>query len=190
MDIFNRIFKPKVVYKQHKWTDAELKADGFRYFYPIKRVTMARQLPQNEAPKRIKTSWDTIIAQAGSYIAYVAGNTLKSSLDDYEPRPIEPHIFHDTYTTWNEPGWKPTATESHLMRMGCKPYYKTAGVWAKRLTASTLVQSMESPVPSVAPAGAWLCIGVAGEPWSVTDDWFRFRYIIPDRHPSKPAINR
>ena len=63
---------------------------------------------------------------------------------------------------------------------------KKAGVWAKRLKEDTYVQSIESSGPSVAPAGAWLCIGTEGEPWSVTSEWFHTRYIVPDRHASKP----
>jgi len=164
------------IYQQRAWTDQQLVAQGFQYYRPVKRVSMVRMLPPNEAPKIIKTAWDTIVAQAGYMIAYVAGDTLKKSLDDYEPRPIEPRIFAKTYKPWDEPSWKPSLTEKHLMELGCKPYYKTAGVWAKKLKQDTYVQSIESSKPTIAPAGAWLCVGTEGEPWSVTDDWFRLRY--------------
>lgn len=187
MGLLNRIFsgKPRV-YQQRHWTEAELVAQGFLYYRPYKRVTMVRQLPAHESPKVIKTGWDTITATTGYYIAYVAGNTLKENLDDYDPRPLEPHIFLATYHPWDEPGRKPTPTEAHLMRLGCRPYYKVAGVWAKRLEEDTYVQSIESAKPAIAPAGAWLCIGTAGEPWSVTEDWFHMRYQMPGEPHSQP----
>jgi hypothetical protein len=182
MGLFDRIFtgRPKI-YQQRKWTEQELVAQGFLYYPPIKRVTMVRQLPASESPKVIRTAWDTITATTGYYIAYVAGNTLKKRLDDYEPRPIEPHIFHATYLPWDEPGRKPSPTEAHLMKLGCRPYYKIAGVWAKKLTEPTFVQSIESSKPSLAPAGAWLCVGTEGEPWTVTEQWFRTRYRSPGK---------
>ena len=167
------------VYIQRDWTDQALIADGFLYYRPVKRITMARMLPPEEAPKIIKASWATLAAPAGYWIAYVAGKTLKESLDDYEPRPIEPHIFADTYRPWNEPTWKPTVTEAHLQRLGCQPYYKIAGVWAKQLAIETWVQGMESDAPSLSPKGAWLCVGTEGEPWSVTEAWFQMRYLMP-----------
>lgn len=179
MSLLNRITTGSwKIYRQRPWTDQELVADGFHYYRPVKRVTMARPLPASEAPKTIVTPWDTIVATAGYMIAYVAGEELKASLDEYEPRPIEPDIFKTTYKLWDDRTWKPSQTERHLIQLGCKPYYKMVGVWAKKLAQSTLVRSMESPRPSVAPAGAWLCIGVAGEPWSVTDEWFHTRYLV------------
>lgn len=190
MKFFSRIFgeKPRI-YQQRQWTEAELVAQGFLYYPPIKRVTMVRRLPKEEAPKVIKTAWDTITATAGYYIAYVAGTTLKAKLDDYEPRPLEPHIFETTYKLWDEQKWKPNPTEKHLMQMGCKPYYKIAGVWAKKLKHDTYVQSIESSKPSLIPTGAWLCVGTSGEPWSVTEDWFRTRYQRVGV-PSSQAVNR
>jgi len=167
---------PRVV-RQRKWTEKELRAQGFRYYASRKQVTMARRLPPEEAPKTIKTPWDTIVATAGYYIAYQTGEAPGKPLDAYSPRPIEPHIFRETYAPWREPDWTPTPTEAHLYKLGCKPYYKTVGVWARRLKEPTLVQSLESKKPSLAPAGAWLCIGSAGEPWTVTDEWFRSRYL-------------
>lgn len=73
-------------------------------------------------------SWDTLVARAGYIIAYVAGDTVKSALDDYEPRPIEPHIFAKTYKPWDDARWKPSNIERHLLALGCKPFYKVAGV--------------------------------------------------------------
>lgn len=178
--IWRRIWqgRPKV-YQQRKWTDDQLLAQGFAYYKPIKQVTLVRVLPASEAPLIIKTPYDTITAHAGFYIAYVAGTELRQHLHEYEPRPIEPHIFEKTYLVWDDPAWKPSTTQAHLLTMGCKPYYKIAGVWAKHLREDTYVQSIESSHPSLAPVGAWLCVGIAGEPWSVTDAWFRSRYVIP-----------
>jgi hypothetical protein len=191
MSLFSRIFgdKPRV-YQQRKWTDEQLRAQGFHYYKPRKRITMARMLPAAEAPKIIKTSWDTIVARAGYYIAYVAGDKVQKMLDDYDPRPIEPHIFMQTYRPWNEPNYKPTPPEAHLLKLGCKPYYKIAGVWAKRLKEETWVQSIESSKPSLAPAGAWLCVGTEGEPWTVTNEWFHERYILPDSGPHEKVRAR
>jgi hypothetical protein len=167
------------VYAQHHWTDQALIDDGFRAYYPVKRISMARILPAKEAPMIIKTSRDTIIAQAGYWIAYVAGKTMKTSLDEYEPRPIEPHIFAKTYRLWDEPTWNPTPTESHLRRLGCQPYFKIAIVWAKELTMPTWVQGLESNKPALSPIGVWLCIGTEGEPWTVKPSWFHARYLSP-----------
>lgn len=38
---------------------------------------------------------------------------------------------------------------------------------------------MESDEPSVAPKGAWLCVGMEGEPWSMTEAWFQAHYLLP-----------
>ena len=167
------------IYQARKWTDRQLVEQGFEYYRPVKRVTMVRPLPDSEAPKVIKTAWDTVVARSGYIIAYVAGDSLKTGLDDYEPRPIEPHIFAKTYKPWDDPRWKPTPTERHLIALGCKPYFKVAGVWAKKLKQDTYVQSIESSKPVIAPAGAWLCVGTEGEPWSVDDHWFHTRYLLP-----------
>ena len=166
------------VYLQRHWTDQELVADGFHAYRPVKRITMARRLPPDKAPKIIKTSWATLTAPAGYWIAYVAGEALAETLDDYQPRPIEPHIFAETYRPWYTPTWKRTPTEAHLQRLGCQPYFKIAGVWAKQLASDAWVQSMESGKPSRAPKGEWLCVGTEGEPWSVTAAWFHARYLL------------
>lgn len=191
MELFDRIVttRPRV-YQQRPWTDQQLVMMGFRYYQPVKRITMARPLPPEEAPKVIKTSWDTITAQAGYMIAYTAGDRVKEKLDDYDPRPIEPHIFDMTYKAWDDADWTPTPAEGHLIKLGCVPFHKVVGVWAKKLKHDTWVQSMESSKPSLAPAGAWLCVGVAGEPWTVQEDWFKTRYVIPDEDSARIARAR
>lgn len=173
------------VYIQRDWTDQELIADGFLFYQPVKRVTMVRLLPREEAPKTMKSSGNTITAEAGYWIAYAAGEALKATLDDYKPRPIEPDIFAETYRPWDETDWQPTPTEAHLQRLGCQPYYKIAGVWAKQLDAETWVQGMESAEPSLAPKGAWLCVGMQCEPWSITEAWFQEHYRLPGRKNSE-----
>ncbi|NWG17893.1 MAG: hypothetical protein HXY41_14790 [Chloroflexi bacterium] len=190
MNFWQRLLggRPRVV-RQRKWTEKELRAQGFRYYDPHKQVTMARRLPPAEAPKTIQTPWDTIVATAGYYIAYQASETPGKPLDAYSPRPIEPKIFRETYAPWREPDWKPTPTQAYLLKLGCKPYYKTVGVWAKRLKEPTLVKSLESSKPSLAPAGAWLCVGSAGEPWTVTDEWFRSRYAPPSKDKKAQAAD-
>lgn len=169
------------VYVQREWTDQELIVRGFLTYRPVKQITMARMLPPEEAPKTMTTSGNKITAEAGYWIAYAAGTVLKETLDDYKPRPIEPEIFAETYAPWDEPNWQPTLTEAHLQRLSCKPYYKTASIWAKQLTVETRVQGMESAEPSLSPKGAWLCVGMEGEPWTITDVWFKAHYLLPGK---------
>ncbi len=169
----------KKVYVQRDWTDQELVADGFLYYRPVKRITMARVLPPEEAPKTMKAAGHTVTAEAGYWIAYRAGKVMKGKLDDYKPRPIEPKIFTETYRPLNNPNWHPTSTQFHLQQLGCQPYYKAAGVWAKQLTVETQVQSMESTEPSLVAKDTWLCIGVEGEPWAITEAWFQAHYRLP-----------
>jgi hypothetical protein len=165
------------VYVQWQWTDEALIADGFQSCQPIKRLVMARRLPADEAPKIIESDGETLTAEAGYWIAYVAGKTLKATLDEYEPRPIEPHIFAETYRPWDEPDQTLTVTQAHLQQLGCQSYYKFANIWAKQLSTETWIQGMESDEPVLTPAGEWLCIGAGGEPWSVTDEWFQTHYL-------------
>jgi hypothetical protein len=177
------------VYVQRQWTDQALVADGFLAYRPVKRITMARRLPPEEAPKTMTASGNTITAAAGSWIAYAAGDVLKETLSDYTPRPIEPGIFAETYHRWDEPNWHPTSAQAHLQRLGCQPYYKIVGVWAKQLAADTWVQSMESAEPTLAPKGTWLCVGMEGEPWGMTDAWFQVHYLLPGYKTGSVAIN-
>lgn len=190
MNLWRWLFgRKRRVVRQRKWTERELRAEGFRYYPSRKQVTMVRRLPPDEAPKVIETPWDTIVAQAGYFIAYQTNEAPGKPLDDYAPRPIEPHIFKETYAPWRVPHWKPTPTEAYLMKLGCKPFYKTVGVWAKRLTEPTYVQSIESDEPSLSPVGAWLCIGSAGEPWTVTNEWFHRRYVTAAKKPQAKSAS-
>ena len=177
------------VYVQRQWTDQALMADGFLAYRPVKQVTMVRRLRPETAPKRTKTSRTKIIVAAEHWIAYVADDVLNQTLNDYKPRPIEPDIFVATYQRWDEPDWHPTPIQSYLRRLGCQPYYNIAGVWAKRLAADTWVQSRESAEPSLAPKGSWLCVGMEGEPWSMTNALFDAHYLLPGYKTGSVAIN-
>lgn len=168
------------VIRQQTWTDEALRAAGFRYYERRKQVTMVRELPPEEAPKTIKTSWDTLVAQAGCMIVYNPVYERLDALDDYEHWPVQPEVFHASYKEWDEPDRTTTPAEMHLLQAGCLPYFKYVGVWARQLTAPTWVQSLESPEPALAPVGAWLCIGVHGEPWVQSDEGFRSRYIVEE----------
>jgi hypothetical protein len=169
----------KKVYVQQHRTYQKLVADGFHNYHPIKRITMVRRLSAKDAPMMIETDGEMLTAEAGYWIAYVAGKDLKETLNDYEPRPIDPGVFAKTYRPWNQAKKNLSVTQAHLQQLGCQAYYNFSGVWAKQLTAEVLVQRMENEEPLLAPAGAWLCIGMEGEPWSVTEAWFREHYFPP-----------
>src|SRR5574342_208748 len=138
------------VIKQRKWTEPELRAEGFDHYERRKEVVMVRQLPESEAPKRIITaSGDKLIAHAGDMVCYEPGDQVRPTLDDYDHWPVEPKIFRQTYRVWDEWDWHPSVSENHLMQMGCKPYYKIAEVWAKKLDQSTYLQSLEHERPEL-----------------------------------------
>ena len=167
------------ILKQRKWADEELSAAGFRYYPARKQLVMARVLPEEEAPATIPSAYGPLVAQAGHIICYLPGHQPVSNLEAYHHWPVVPETFQKQYAPWDKPGWQPNPAEQHLMQNGCNPYYKTAGVWAKCLQESMLVQSLESLEPMEAPPGAWLCIGMAGEPYIVTEAEFRRRYVTP-----------
>ncbi|MEP7285593.1 MAG: hypothetical protein ABI947_07485 [Chloroflexota bacterium] len=166
------------IIRQRQWTHDELHAAGFRYFQRKKQVVLVRELPASEAPKVIKLDWDTLIAEAGSMICYEAGDLLYTNLDDYYHWPVHPDIFRRNYAPWSQPRWIPTPGQIRLMALGCKPFYKFGGAWAKRMTKEGVIQSLESVKPSIVPVGGWLLIGSEGEPWSTSDSEFRSRYVI------------
>ena len=167
------------VYVQGNWTEQALIADGFLSYLPVKLITMVRRLPPEKAPKTRKTTKNTISADAEHWIAYVAGDVQKETLNDYKPRRIEPNTFVATYHQWDEQDWHPTPIQAYLRRLGCRPYYEIANVWAKQLTDEIWVQSVESAEPSLASKGAWLCVGMEGEAWSMTEAWFQAHYQLP-----------
>lgn len=164
------------IIRQRQWTPEELKAAGFRQYARKKQVVMVRQLPPEEAPLTIETTWDSLVAPAGYMICYDPGKVAWKALEDFDHWPCEPSIFDINYRAWDQPDWKPTPPEAALLRLGCKPFYKIQGVWAKRLAQPVRVQSMESQMPTTVPAGAWLVIGTEGEPYSMSERAFTTRY--------------
>ncbi len=166
------------ILKQRNWSQDDLHRAGFRAYERKKFVVLARELRASESPKRIKTAWDTLIALTGYMICYDVGDGKeRAKLDDYEHWPVEPQIFLKSYRKWDfQTVWKPNAAEKHLIDHGCKPYFKFAGVWAKHLKVPMWIQSLEGVEPILVPAGGWVCIGVEGEPTSLTSDEFRKRY--------------
>lgn len=164
------------VITQRDWTEQELSAEGFCYYPRKKQLIMARELTKAESPMTIKTEWDTLVATAGYMICYDPGMTVRPALKDYYHWPVHPDHFVQTYQTWDQAGLSPTA--KHLLLLGCKPYYKAQGVWAKRLTESLYVQSVESPEPALIPDGAWLLIGIKGEPYHTSNEDFLSRYDL------------
>lgn len=169
------------VLKQRHWTETELVKHGFHHFERKKTVVLARELSAREAPKRIKTAWDTLVALEGFMICYdVSDGIVHNHLDEYNHWPVEPKIFLKTYRKWDySSGWHPNAAEKHLMDLGCSPFFKAAGVWAKRLRKPGWIQSKESVEPILIPPGGWIAIGVEGEPFSMTETEFRKRYDRP-----------
>lgn len=167
---------PTDVLRQRKWTDEELKAQGFQYYPPIKRLVMAKLLVET---KNIDVQTETITGKVGDFICYNPGREYRPNPDDYDHWPVRRDIFFKNYKAWDEPAWKPNPAEKHLLSLGCQPYYKHQGVWAQRLRKPRVVQSLESPEPVEIPPGRWLIIGVEGEPYSTSDEEFRERYEVP-----------
>ncbi|HLV36761.1 MAG TPA: hypothetical protein VKY59_16680 [Spirillospora sp.] len=166
----------ETVLRQHDWTEEELKAEGFQYYQPIKRLVMATLLIE---AKNIDIQTETITGRVGDFICYDPGTEYHEDPDEYDHWPVRRDIFFKSYKPWDEPDWKPNAPEQHLLSLGCQPYYKHLGVWAQRLREPRRVQSLESPEPVTIPPGHWLIIGPEGEPYSTTDEDFRKRYEVP-----------
>lgn len=164
------------VLRQHNWTTEELQAAGFSYYEPVKRLVMAKLLIIS---KDIDIKIETITGKIGDFLCYNPGAERRENADDYDHWPVRRDIFFKTYKPWPREGWEPNPAEQHLMELDCVPYYKAQGVWAQRLREGRLVQSLESPAPVEVPPGRWLVIGSHGEPYSVTNEEFRKRYIVP-----------
>lgn len=168
------------VIRQKEYADEELQQQGFKYYERKREIIYARRLSESEAPKTIKTSWDTLTANTGDMICYnIESESALPSLDEYDHWPVQSDIFEQTYAADHKTRFCTTAMDQ-LLDAGCAPYYKHAGVWAKLLTEPTYVQTLESPEPVLFPVLEWLCIGVAGEPWVQSDDGFRGRYKVLD----------
>lgn len=168
------------VLREYPWTEQELHNEGFRYYKRWKKVVLARELPEAEAPLTIKSHWDTLIATAGYMICFRSENTVKNNLYDYVHWPVRSDHFIDLYQPWSEQAWNPTPSEQHLLSLGCQPCYHRSGVWAKKLSQPRIVQSVESLNPVEVPTDAWLCIAATGSAWgapySMPDEEFATRY--------------
>lgn len=169
---------PMQIIRQRAWTERELKAAGFRYYTRRKQLVMAGRLPRAFAPLRINYGLEFAYAQAGDVIIYEPGDQVRGDWRAYAHWSVKPEIFKATYRAWDEPNWIPTPSQRDLMRYNCRPYYKVAGAWAKRLTAPLFVQSLESPEPVQVPDGFWLLIGDKGEPWHNDNETFQLRYNV------------
>ena len=164
------------VLRQRNWTEAQLKAGGFQYFQPRKRLVMARVISQ---VTNVELTLETLMADAGDIICYNPGDKKLNDVSEYEQWPVAKELFKKTYTAWDDGSWRPNPAEAHLMEHGCLPFFKSTGVWALRLPISIFVQSLESPEPAIVPRGRWLCIGSQGEPYNMNDEQIHARYIVP-----------
>lgn len=166
-----------IIRKQNR-SESQLKRDGFKQYPRKKSIVLARKLPANEAPLTIKTNWgETLIAQAGYMICYDTGDKHLRNISDYDHWPVEPDIFDKTYQAWDEP-FNPTPAQKELIAIGCKPYYKAVGVWAKSLDSSVYIQGMEHDKPILVPEERFLAIGVDGEPYDMGNETFHDRYDV------------
>jgi hypothetical protein len=167
------------IIQQRNWTDAELKAEGYHYYERRKDLIMAARLPPERAPLKIVYELETRQAEAGDVICFDPGSRTRRSIYDYDYWSVKPDIFKQTYRKWDTSDWQPNPPQAHLWSRGCRPYYKSSGVWAKHLKKAAQVQSLESPIPVRVEPGAWVLIGTQGEPWYSDDEAFRKRYIVP-----------
>lgn len=162
---------------QKQWTDEELRQMGYTYFDRRKQLVMARTLSPAEAPLTIQTSWgDTLSAEAGYRICYEPAPEVHERLADYEHWPVAPDIFDKTYRPWDEPDWQPSPGEKHLMALGCEPFYKVSGIWAKKLDEDAYLLSLEHEKPVKVKTGTVVAIGAEGEPYAIGEDTLHDRY--------------
>lgn len=168
------------VIRTKSWTQEELMTVGCTYYQRKKQLVMAARLPESAAPMEIHYTYETVIAEAGDVIIFDPGTEVRKRLRDYDYWSVKYDIFRNDYRKWNAEDWIPTPSQMHLMKHHCNPFYKKQGVWAKRLTKETYIQSLESPKPQLVPAGMWLVIGSSGEPWHIEDSVFRQRYVVPE----------
>jgi hypothetical protein len=178
-----------VIRKQDR-SEEELKRDGFKQYPRKKSLILARKLSASEAPLSIRTNWgETLVARAGYMICYDTGDKHLRHTSDYDHWPVEPNIFDKTYKAWDEP-FNPTPAQKELMAIGCKPYYKAVGIWAKPLDKDVYIQGLEHAKPVLVPEERVLAIGADGEPYTMGDETFHDRYdgTLADRPNSLKAI--
>jgi len=165
------------VIMQRSRSKRELRREGFVYYERRKELVMVRELPVEEAPKQIISSCDEpLVVDAGYMICYSPSDDLHPTLDSYDHWPVEPEIFEDTYSPWDGPVKNLPRAAKKMMKLGCLPYYKSRGVWAKKTDAPCLIQSLESEKPFRVEAGWIVIIGADGEPYCMTEAEFTSRY--------------
>lgn len=162
------------------WSKAELTRIGFDYYESKRVVTMIRELAADESPLTIEIPGGPLVAEAGYLICFAAEHGLHTALYDYPHWPAAPEWFAAHYDPVDDPSWAPTAAQRHLMSLGCMPYVRRGGAWAKRVTRATKVQSAENPTPVIVPPGTWVCAlvdsGVVQGFWAMDDGSFHRRY--------------
>ncbi len=164
------------IIRQKTRSNSQLEQDGFKQYPRKKELVMARKLPASEAPLEIKTSrGETLIAQAGYMICYDTDDKFFTKPEDYDHWPVEPLIFQKTYKAWDE-AFAPTKAQQQLAKIGCKPYYKAVGIWAKSLETGIYIQGLEHEKPVLVPEKRVLAIGTEGEPYHMGDETFHDRY--------------
>ena len=181
---------PDNVIRQRRWGKEELRAMGYAYYERRREVTMVRELPASEAPLTIHTHYgDRLVAEAGYMICYNPGDIVYTTIDQYDHWPVAPEIFMQTYNTWDEPYWKPTPPQRHLLAAGCRPFYKATGIWAKKLENDVYLQSKEHVAPVKIATGMYVAIGHDGEPYSMGETTIHRRYR-PQRNTILSIIKR
>lgn len=177
------------VFRPGTYSDTQLEAEGFKHYNRKKEPVMARELPADEAPMKIKTRWgETLIAQAGYMICYNPEGDYLSDPKEYNHWPVEKSIFNKTYKGWDE-SFEPTKAQQQLMDAGCEPYYKYVGIWAKSLETGVYIQGLEHKRPILVPEDRVLAVGAEGEPYHMGDDTFHDRYDGTLTHkPNNPTV--
>ena len=171
------VVKEPRIWRQAKWRDEDLRALNFRPYPARRQLRMARVI---EDASTIDITKEKLVAEAGYMLCYTPGTQARPNLSDYDHWPVRFDLFHKNYAPWPQDGWKPNPAEKHLLKHGCRPYYKSTPVWAKRLQSGVLVESLESEKPVHIPPGRWLVIGIEGEPYHTADARFRQQYEVPE----------
>ncbi len=163
------------ILRQRDWTDTELRAAGFQFWLPRKRLVMAREL---SAARTVHSVVGPLQANAGDMLCYRPDGQERAQLNELERWPVRRDLFERDYRAWDE-ALPELAGLDVLQQAGCTPWYKVRGVWAQRLTEAQCVQSLESAQPVSVAAGNWLLIGLSGEPWHMDEAAFGSRYHLP-----------
>ena len=143
-----------------------------------KTVVLARELRPGEAPKRIKTAWDTLVAHVGFMICYdVSDGKKRASLDSYNHWPVDPASSSKPIANGMAalPG-HPTTPKNICSIWAANPITNMQVSGQKSWSKPQWIQSPESIEPILIPPDGWITIGIEGEPTSMTETEFRQRY--------------